>query len=179
MCRYLWDSLGFRQGKGKTVLRTCLAPAALPPHSLFCLAPLAQCAPCAQPRLESIHSPVEFTPCSLLEPTERSEPRLPEGRAISPPASPLSDAPSGVEQSWGEPSSSTPHGAGPAEEAVIWDSAETSTLLLPPRGPGGLGGTVNLILSIGKKGEKKKKVQPVAGSERPGEEALRTVRGGW
>ncbi|NXE73104.1 SPTB2 protein, partial [Cochlearius cochlearius] len=112
------------------------------------------------------------------EPTERSEPRLPEGRAVSPSALPLSDAPLGVDQSWGEPSSSIPHSAGPPEEAVTWDSAETSTLLLPPRSPGGLGGTVNLILSIGKKGEKKKKAQPVAGSERPGEEALRTVEAG-
>ncbi|NWH43832.1 SPTB2 protein, partial [Fregata magnificens] len=108
------------------------------------------------------------------EPLQRSEPRLPAGTAISPPASPLSDAPSGVERSWGEPSSSTPHGAGPPEEAVIWDPNETATLLLPPRGPSGLGGTVNLILSIGKKGEKKA-AQLVAGSERPGEEALRTV----
>ncbi|XP_009282089.1 PREDICTED: uncharacterized protein LOC103902721 [Aptenodytes forsteri] len=130
---------------------------------------------CAQPQLESIHSPVEFTPCSLLQPVQRSEPQLLAGTAISPLASPLSDAPSGVERSWEEPSSSTPHGAGPPEEAVIWDPAETSTLLLPPRGPSGLGGTVNLILSIGKKGEKKK-AQPVAGSERPGEEALRTRR---
>ncbi|XP_042645744.1 uncharacterized protein LOC116962188 isoform X2 [Tyto alba] len=136
-----------------------------------------QCTPCAQPRLESIRSPVEFTPCSLLEPVQRSEPRLPAGTAISPPASPLSDAPSAVEQSWRDPSSSTPHGAGPPEETVIWDPAETSTLLLPPRGPGGLGGTVNLILSIGKKGEKKR-VQAVAGSERPGEEVLWPVRGG-
>ncbi|NWW98217.1 SPTB2 protein, partial [Caloenas nicobarica] len=90
------------------------------------------------------------------EPVQRSKPRLPEGMAVSPPASPLSGAPSGVEQSCGEPSSSTPRSAGPRKEAVIWDPAETSTLLLPPRGPGGLGGTVNLILSIGKKGEKKK-----------------------
>lgn len=57
---------------------------------------------------------------------------------------------------------------GPPEEALAWDSSETSTLLLPPRGPSGLGGTVNLILSISKKGEKKK-VQI--------EEAPRTVRG--
>ncbi|KAM6207382.1 uncharacterized protein WM294_001741 [Sarcoramphus papa] len=134
-----------------------------------------QCAPCARPQPESIHSPVEFTPCSLLDPVQRLEPRLPAGTAISPAASPLSDAPSGVEKSWGEPSTSTPHSAGPPEEAVIWDPAETSMLLLPPRGPGGLGGTVNLILSIGKKGEKKK-VQPVAGSERLGEEVLRTAQ---
>ncbi|XP_059690100.1 uncharacterized protein LOC132320766 [Gavia stellata] len=131
-----------------------------------------QHAPCAWPQLESIHSPVEFTPCSLLKPVQRSEPWLPAGMAISPLASPISDAPSGVEQSWG---SSTPHGAGPPEEAVIWDPAETSTLLLPPRGSGGLGGTVNLILSIGKKGEKKK-AQPVASSEQLGEEALRMVQ---
>lgn len=115
-------------------------------------------------------------PCSLPKLVQGSEPRLPAGTAISPPASPLSDAPLGAERSWGEPSSSTPCGVEPPEEAVVWDPAETSTLLLPPRGPSGLGGTVNLILSIGKKGEKK--VQPVASSEQPGEEALRTVRGG-
>ncbi|NXG03282.1 SPTB2 protein, partial [Sakesphorus luctuosus] len=108
------------------------------------------------------------------EPVQRSEPRLPGETAISPPVSPLSDAPSGVEQSWREPSSKIPHGVGLPKEPVTWDLAETSTLLLPPRGPTGLGGTVNLILSIGKKGEKKK-AQPLASSEQPGEEALRTV----
>ncbi|NWI90047.1 SPTB2 protein, partial [Pitta sordida] len=90
------------------------------------------------------------------EPVQRSEPWLPGKTAISPLASPFSDAPSGVEQSWGEPSNKTPHGAGPLKEAVTLDPAEASTLLLPPRGPSGLAGTVNLILSIGKKGEKKK-----------------------
>ncbi|XP_057271356.1 uncharacterized protein LOC130602482 isoform X2 [Pezoporus wallicus] len=130
---------------------------------------------CAQPQLESIHNPVEFMPCSVLKPMQRSEPRLPVGMAISPPALPHSDTPSGVEQSRGEPSSSASTGAGPHEEAVIWDPAETSTLLLPPRGPGGLGGTVNLILSISKKGEKKK-AQPVPGGERLGEEALGTAQ---
>ncbi|NWH22551.1 SPTB2 protein, partial [Grus americana] len=103
-------------------------------------------------------------------PEQGSEPRVPVGMADSPLSSPLSDAPSGVERSWGDPSSSTPHSTGPPKEAVIWDPAETSTVLLPPRGPGGLGGTVNLILSIGKKGEKKK-AQMVAGGEQPGEEA--------
>ncbi|NXM70863.1 SPTB2 protein, partial [Serilophus lunatus] len=107
------------------------------------------------------------------EPVHRSEPQLPGETAISPLASPLSDAPSGVEQSWGPPSSKTPHGMGPHKE-VTWDRAKTSMLLLPPRGPSGLGGTVNLILSIGKKGEKKK-AQLLASSERPGEEALQTV----
>lgn len=114
-------------------------------------------------------------PSSLLEPVQRLEPKLPEKTAISPPTSPLSDAPSGVEQSWGEPSSKTPHDA-ESQQAATWDPAETSTLLLPPRGPCGLGGTVSLILSIGKKGEKKK-AQLLASSERPGEEALPTVRG--
>ncbi|NXM44807.1 SPTB2 protein, partial [Gymnorhina tibicen] len=108
------------------------------------------------------------------EPVQRLEPKFPGKTAISPPASPLSDAPPGVEQSRGEPSSKTPRGAEPPKEAATWDPAETSTLLLPPRGPCGLGGTVNLILSIGKKGEKKK-AQPLASSERPGEEALPTV----
>ncbi|NXF04702.1 SPTB2 protein, partial [Smithornis capensis] len=89
-------------------------------------------------------------------------------------ASPLSDAPSGVGQSWGKPSSKIPHGAAPPKEAVTCDPAETSTLLLPPRGPSGLGGTVNLILSIGKKSEKKK-AHLLASTERPGEEALQTL----
>lgn len=120
---------------------------------------------------------MKFMPCSLLEPVQRLEPKLPEKTVISPPASPLSDAPSGVEQSWGEPSSKTPHDAESPKEAATWDPAETSMLLLPPRGPCGLGETVNLILSIGKKGEKKK-AQLLASSEQPGEEALPTVRGG-
>ncbi|XP_068041562.1 spectrin beta chain, non-erythrocytic 4-like isoform X4 [Anomalospiza imberbis] len=131
--------------------------------------------PHVPPHLESIHSPVKFMPSSLLEPVQRLEPKLPEKAAISPPTSPLSDAPSGVEQSCGEPSSKTPHDAESLKEAATWDPAETSMLLLPPRGPCGLGGTVNLILSIGKKGEKKK-VQLLASSERPGEEALPTVQ---
>ncbi|NWU04556.1 SPTB2 protein, partial [Urocynchramus pylzowi] len=105
------------------------------------------------------------------KPVERLEPKLPEKSAISPHTSPLSDAPSGAEQSWGEPSSKTPRDAESPKEAAPWDPAETSTLLLPPRGPCGLGGTVNLILSIGKKGEKKK-AQLLASSERPGEEAV-------
>ncbi|NWZ38747.1 SPTB2 protein, partial [Brachypodius atriceps] len=109
------------------------------------------------------------------EPVQRLEPKLPEKTATSPPSPPLSDAPSGVEQSWGEPSSKTPRDAEPPMEAASWDPAETSTLLLPPRGPCGLGGTVNLILSIGKKGEKKK-AQLQASSERPGEEALPASR---
>ncbi|NWW26380.1 SPTB2 protein, partial [Falcunculus frontatus] len=108
------------------------------------------------------------------EPVQRLEPKLPGKTAISPPASPLSDAPPGVEQSWEEPSSKTPRGVDPPKEAATWDPAETSTLLLPPRGPCGLGGTVNLILSIGKKGEKKK-AQLLASSERPEEEALPMV----
>ncbi|NXV77244.1 SPTB2 protein, partial [Atlantisia rogersi] len=89
----------------------------------------------------------------LPEPVQGTEP---QGTAGSPLASALSDAMLGEERSWEEPSSLTPHCMGPAEEAVVWDPAETSTVLLPPRGPTGLGGTVNLILSIGKKGEKKK-----------------------
>ncbi|XP_036236603.2 uncharacterized protein LOC118685260 [Molothrus ater] len=146
-------------------------PAALPSCSFSCLAPQEQHASRVSPHLESIHSPVKFTPSSLLKPVQRLDPKLPEKTAISPPTSPLLDALSGVEQSWGEPSSKTAHDAESPKEAGTWDPAETSTLLLPPRGPCGLGGTVNLILSIGKKGEKKK-AQLLASSERPGEEAL-------
>ncbi|NWT20327.1 SPTB2 protein, partial [Vireo altiloquus] len=109
------------------------------------------------------------------EPVQTLEPKLPGKTAVFPPASSLSDAPPGVEQSWREPSSKTPRGAEPPKEAATWDPAETSTLLLPPRGACGLGGTVNLILSIGKKGEKKK-AQPPASSEWPGEGALPTAR---
>ncbi|XP_032041628.1 spectrin beta chain, non-erythrocytic 5-like isoform X2 [Aythya fuligula] len=93
-----------------------------------------QRAPCAQ---ESILSPARLPPCSFPVPTQGLEPRVPAGAALSPPASP-------------------PSSSGSPEQALAWDPSETSTLLLPPRGPGGLGGTVNLILSIGKKGEKKK-----------------------
>lgn len=111
-----------------------------------CLIPQEQRAPCAQ---ESILSPARLPPCSFPVPTQGPEPRVPAGAALSPPASP-------------------PCSPGSPEQALAWDPSETSTLLLPPRGPGGLGGTVNLILSIGKKGEKKK-VQI--------EETPRTVRG--
>ncbi|XP_039914595.1 spectrin beta chain, non-erythrocytic 2-like isoform X2 [Hirundo rustica] len=143
------------------------------PESLSSTSPTGQeqHASRAPPPLESIHSPAKFVPCSLLEPVQRLEPKLPKKTAISPPSSPLSDAPSGAERSWGEPSSKTPSDAEPPKEAAPWDPAETSTLLLPPRGACGLEGTVNLILSIGKKGEKKK-AQLQASSERPGEEAL-------
>ncbi|NXU53657.1 SPTB2 protein, partial [Turnix velox] len=103
------------------------------------------------------------------------EPCVPIGVAASPPASPFSNAPLGAEWSWGrDPNSSTPCSMETPEEAVVWNPAETSTVLLPPRGPSGLGGTVNLILSIGKKGEKKK-VQAVDSSEWHGEEARKTT----
>lgn len=111
-----------------------------------CLLPQEQRALCTQ---ESILSPARLPPCSFPVPAQGPEPRVPAGAALSPPASP-------------------PRSSGSPEQALAWDPSETSTLLLPPRGPGGLGGTVNLILSIGKKGEKKK-VQI--------EEAPRTVRG--
>ncbi|XP_040408794.1 uncharacterized protein LOC121067923 isoform X2 [Cygnus olor] len=120
------------------------------PESPLRASPAAQeqRAPCAR---ESILSPARSTPCSLAVPAQGPEPRVPAGAAVSPPASPLSDTPSGGERGWGDPSIS-----GTPEQALAWDPSETSMLLLPPRGPGGLGGTVNLILSIGKKGEKKK-----------------------
>ncbi|KAF2988300.1 hypothetical protein EK904_001955, partial [Melospiza melodia maxima] len=47
-----------------------------------------------------------------------------------------------VGQSWGEPSSKTALDVESPKEAGTWDPAETSTLLLPPRGSCGLGGTV-------------------------------------
>ncbi|XP_064270660.1 spectrin beta chain, non-erythrocytic 2-like isoform X1 [Passer domesticus] len=146
------------------------------PENLSSTSPTGQeqHASCVPLHLESIHSPVKFMSSSVLEPVQRLEPKLPAKTTISPPTSPLSDAPSGAEQSWGEPSSKAPHDAESPKEAAPWDPAETSTLLLPPRGPCGLGGTVNLILSIGKKGEKKK-AQLLASSEQPGEEALPTL----
>ncbi|NXE48593.1 SPTB2 protein, partial [Casuarius casuarius] len=96
-------------------------------------------------------------------------PQVLEETAISPPVSPLSDTLLGP-----EPSSSVPHGAGPPEEdSLVWDPSETSMVLLPPRGAGSLGGAVNLILSIGKKGEKKQP-QLALGREQPGQEAPQT-----
>ncbi|XP_051469858.1 uncharacterized protein LOC127382371 isoform X2 [Apus apus] len=135
-----------------------------------------------RPQLESICSPAGFMPCSLQEPMQGLGRQVPVATASSPlPSpdsplpSPLLGAPLEVERSWGEPRSLTPHSAEPPEEAAIWDPSETSTLLLPPRGPGGLGGTVNLILSISKKGEKKKNVQMVTSGEQPAEEVVRTL----
>ncbi|XP_072189224.1 uncharacterized protein [Excalfactoria chinensis] len=107
-----------------------------------------QCAPCAQ---ESILSQDRITLCSLPTPVPGPEPQALVGAVGSLPALPVSDMPLRGEESWGELSN-----LGPPEETLAWDSSETSTLLLPPRGPSGLGGTVNLILSISKKGEKKK-----------------------
>lgn len=164
------------QGKGKMILRKHLALAAFSPPCLSCLAPQEQHSPRAQPRLESVHSPVESTPCSLLKPMQRPESQLPVRTAVFPPASPLSDRPARVEHSWRELRSSTPHSVEPPKEGITWHPAETSRLLLAPRSPSGLEGTVNFILSIGKKGEKKK-VQPVASSGWPGEDTLQTVRG--
>nr|XP_030124450.3 uncharacterized protein LOC105759083 isoform X2 [Taeniopygia guttata] len=160
--RHQQQDLGSRQDKRELENLSSTSPTGQEQHASH-----------VPPHLESIHSPVKFMPSSLLEPVQRLEPKLPEKTAISPPTSPLSDAPSGVEQSWGEPSSKTPHDA-ESQQAATWDPAETSTLLLPPRGPCGLRGTVSLILSIGKKGEKKK-AQLLASSERPGEEALPTL----
>ncbi|NXP79877.1 SPTB2 protein, partial [Ramphastos sulfuratus] len=93
------------------------------------------------------------------KPMQRSESQLPVRTAVFPPATPLSDGPAGMEHSWRETRSSTPHSVEPPKEGIIWHPAETSRLLLPPRSPSGPEGTVNFILSIGKKGEKKK-VQP-------------------
>ncbi|XP_062427976.1 uncharacterized protein LOC134138403 isoform X2 [Rhea pennata] len=128
--------------------------------------------PCVQPHAESILGLKGFAPCSLHESTQELElqPQVLEETAISPPVSPLSDA---LLQP--EPSSLAPPGVGPPEEeGLIWDPSETSTVLLPPRGAGSLGGTVNLILSINKKGEKKHS-QLALGGERPGEQALQML----
>ncbi|XP_068795609.1 spectrin beta chain, non-erythrocytic 4 isoform X2 [Struthio camelus] len=127
-----------------------------------------KCVPCVQSCAESMLSLKGLAPCSLSESAQGSELQLRvlEETAISPPASPLSDALLGL-----EPGSSVPHGTGPpAEEGFVWDPSETSMVLLPPRGTSSLGGTVNLILSIGKKGEKKQP-QLASGREQPGEEA--------
>ncbi|XP_025978810.2 uncharacterized protein LOC112997153 isoform X3 [Dromaius novaehollandiae] len=128
--------------------------------------------PCAQPCAENMLGLKGFAPCSLPESTQGLElqPQVLEETAISPPVSPLSDTLLGP-----EPSSSVPHGAGPPEEdSLVWDPSESSMVLLPPRGAGSLGGAVNLILSIGKKGEKKQP-QLALGREQPGQEAPQTL----
>ncbi|XP_043367517.1 spectrin beta chain, non-erythrocytic 5-like isoform X6 [Dermochelys coriacea] len=104
------------------------------------------------------------TLCSLTPPQlQRQE------REVASPSTPsIPDALRGLEQSWEDPGDSTPLEVETPKETLVLDPSETPVLLVPQPGPSSLGGTVNLILSIGKKGEKKLQL---AGAM-PGEESL-------
>ncbi|XP_053160357.1 uncharacterized protein LOC128348748 isoform X3 [Hemicordylus capensis] len=58
------------------------------------------------------------------------------------------------------------------KETLVLEPSETPVLLVPQPGPGSVGGTVNLILSIGKKGEKKSTACQTGASSPMGEETL-------
>ncbi|XP_043367515.1 uncharacterized protein LOC119853909 isoform X4 [Dermochelys coriacea] len=107
------------------------------------------------------------TLCSLTPPQlQRQE------REVASPSTPsIPDALRGLEQSWEDPGDSTPLEVETPKETLVLDPSETPVLLVPQPGPSSLGGTVNLILSIGKKGEKKLQL---AGAM-PGEESLHRV----
>ncbi|KAH0622601.1 hypothetical protein JD844_025033 [Phrynosoma platyrhinos] len=62
------------------------------------------------------------------------------------------------------------------KESLILEPSETPMLLAPPPGHGSLGGTVNLILSIGKKGEKETPQSQAKVSPPLGQETLHKVK---
>lgn len=81
------------------------------------------------------------------------------------------------ELSWEGPSDSTPLEIGIPKETLV-NPSKTPVVVVPPRGPSSVGGTVSLILSIGKKGDKRLQLAQ-AGAEQ-GEEALHKVGdAGW
>nr|XP_032626289.1 uncharacterized protein LOC116819042 isoform X2 [Chelonoidis abingdonii] len=95
-------------------------------------------------------------------------------REVASPSTPsIPDPLQGLEQSWEDPGDSTPLEVETPKETLVLDPSETPVLLVPQPGPSSLGGTVNLILSIGKKGEKK--LQLVQPGVMPGEESLHRV----
>lgn len=61
------------------------------------------------------------------------------------------------------------------KETLVLEPSETSVLLRPQPGPGSLGGTVNLIVSIGKKGEKGPTEGHTGATPPEGEEAMHKV----
>ncbi|XP_043399410.1 spectrin beta chain, non-erythrocytic 5 isoform X6 [Chelonia mydas] len=129
-----------------------------PVDSVLSVSPSCQdpCAQAAVPGADGILGPntskgPQPTLCSLTPPQLQRQ----EREVASPSAPSIPDALRGLEQSWEDPGDSTPLEVEIPKETLVLDPSETPVLLVPQPGPSSLGGTVNLILSIGKKGEKK------------------------
>lgn len=74
-----------------------------------------------------------------------------------------------------EAESSVPFETDIPKETLVLQPSETPVLLVPQPGPNSLGGTVNLILSIGKKGEREAPASQAGTLQPKGEEALHKV----
>ncbi|XP_037751426.1 uncharacterized protein LOC114022359 isoform X2 [Chelonia mydas] len=147
-----------------------------PVDSVLSVSPSCQdpCAQAAVPGADGILGPntskgPQPTLCSLTPPQLQRQ----EREVASPSAPSIPDALRGLEQSWEDPGDSTPLEVEIPKETLVLDPSETPVLLVPQPGPSSLGGTVNLILSIGKKGEKKLQL---AGAMQ-GEESLHRLPG--
>ncbi|XP_019405204.1 PREDICTED: uncharacterized protein LOC109319854 isoform X5 [Crocodylus porosus] len=111
--------------------------------------------------------------CSFLEPLTppqdlKAQPQRQEKEVVPPSVLPIPRR----ELSWEGPGDSTPPEIGIPKETLV-DPSKTPVVVVPPRGPSSVGGTVSLILSIGKKGDKRLQLAQ-AGAEQ-GEEALHKV----
>ncbi|XP_073194597.1 uncharacterized protein [Lepidochelys kempii] len=147
-----------------------------PVDSVLSVSPSCQdpCAQAAVPGADGILGPntskgPQPTLCSLTPPQLQRQ----EREVACPSAPSIPDALRGLEQSWEDPGDSTPLEVETTKETLVLDPSESPVLLVPQSGPSSLGGTVNLILSIGKKGEKKLQL---AGAM-PGEESLHRLPG--
>nr|XP_023966922.1 uncharacterized protein LOC101953621 isoform X1 [Chrysemys picta bellii] len=154
-----------------------------PLDSVLSVSPSCQdpCAQAAVPEADGILGPItskgpQPTLCSLTPPQgPRTQLQRREREVASPSSPSIPDPLQGLEQSWEDPGDSTPLEVETPKETLVLDPSETPVLLVPQPGPSSLGGTVNLILSIGKKGEKKLQLaQPGA---MPGEESLHRLPG--
>ncbi|XP_026505386.1 uncharacterized protein LOC112102431 isoform X1 [Terrapene carolina triunguis] len=154
-----------------------------PLDSMLSVSPSCQdpCAQAAVPEADGILGPItskgpQPTLCSLTPPQGPGTQLQRREREVASPSAPsIPDPLQGLEQSWEDPGDSTPLEVETPKETLVLDPSETPVLLVPQPGPSSLGGTVNLILSIGKKGEKKLQLaQPGA---MPGEESLHRLPG--
>ncbi|XP_074845873.1 uncharacterized protein LOC142011008 isoform X2 [Carettochelys insculpta] len=131
------------------------------------------CAQAAVPKADSMPGPdtsegPQPMLCALQGPGARRE-----QEAASPPPTSVPGARRGLEQSWDEPGDCTPLEAQTPRETLVLDPTGTPVLLVPRPGPSSLGGTVNLILSIGRKREE----QLAQAGAMPGEESLHRLPG--
>ncbi|XP_019382362.1 PREDICTED: uncharacterized protein LOC109304334 isoform X4 [Gavialis gangeticus] len=111
--------------------------------------------------------------CSFLEPLTppqdlKAQPQRQEKEVVPPSVLPIPRR----ELSWEGPGDSTPLEIGIPKETLV-DPSKTPVVVVPPQGTSSVGGTVSLILSIGKKRDKRLQLAQ-AGAEQ-GEEALHKV----